>query len=168
MLNSMVGSSPLARGLLLTGLKSGQEDRIIPARAGFTLALTLTLWLSWDHPRSRGVYHPNKSPTPLLSGSSPLARGLPRPPMSRCSSGGIIPARAGFTTCVRWCRSHGWDHPRSRGVYNQLHLLALLNLGSSPLARGLLASSRDIRGVGGIIPARAGFTRRICDVEDVG
>ena len=32
----------------------------------------------------------------------------------------IIPARAGFTAFVRGSLSHGRDHPRSRGVYEQL------------------------------------------------
>ena len=72
------GSSPLARGLprLHTGRVSRQ--RIIPARAGFTMV----------DPSSAGS----------LYGSSPLARGLH--PVGRGGSqvGGIIPARAGFTS----------------------------------------------------------------------
>ena len=32
------------------------EERIIPARAGFTTASTTTMRPSPDHPRSRGVY----------------------------------------------------------------------------------------------------------------
>ena len=52
----LLGSSPLARGLRrgCRGLRG--RDRIIPARAGFTLKLAcLTIGLR-DHPRSRGVY----------------------------------------------------------------------------------------------------------------
>ena len=72
------------------------------------------------------------------------------------------------------------DHPRSRGVYDQVDNVAAAHEGSSPLARGLperkseavygqgsspLARGLHVgarRGGGGvrIIPARAGFTRR--------
>ena len=51
------------------------------------------------------------------------------------------------------------DHPRSRGVYVPVHGAVEVQEGSSPLARGLLpVLSPDIDD-GGIIPARAGFTR---------
>ena len=50
------------------------------------------------------------------------------------------------------------DHPRSRGVYCAgVRVLPSVS-GSSPLARGLLGGAGDITAVGGIIPARAGFT----------
>ena len=52
------------------------------------------------------------------------------------------------------------DHPRSRGVYCAgVRVLPSVS-GSSPLARGLLGGAGDITAVGGIIPARAGFTER--------
>ena len=55
------GSSPLARGLpFLDGFR-GVEDRIIPARAGFT-GVSPTGTYRWeDHPRSRGVYRASRS-----------------------------------------------------------------------------------------------------------
>ena len=95
----------------------------------------------------------------LRQGSSPLARGLrgrltrPRP------SGGIIPARAGFThwigSSIRWWR----DHPRSRGVYRARFPAVEEWTGSSPLARGLPTSPSPTATRCRIIPARAGFTR---------
>ena len=51
------------------------------------------------------------------------------------------------------------DHPRSRGVYIAVEALGAVFTGSSPLARGLLELGLDARVQGGIIPARAGFTR---------
>ena len=54
-----MGSSPLARGLRATRRLPGSAVRIIPARAGFTL----------PGPCDRRLHH----------GSSPLARGLPKP-----------------------------------------------------------------------------------------
>ena len=50
------------------------------------------------------------------------------------------------------------DHPRSRGVYLRMKRQLGPESGSSPLARGLLASHPRRRRPTGIIPARAGFT----------
>ena len=52
------------------------------------------------------------------------------------------------------------DHPRSRGVYTGYVVAQGSGTGSSPLARGLLSCEPGLRCLGGIIPARAGFTRR--------
>ena len=51
------GSSPLARGLLSAPLGFTGPRRIIPARAGFTIARSRDSYCQEDHPRSRGVYH---------------------------------------------------------------------------------------------------------------
>ena len=112
------GSSPLARGLLPVGRGPHPGLRIIPARAGFTASMRSPKRTAGDHPRSRGVYLGDHVPGRHPEGSSPLARGLPRPggpvcpgspgssPLARglpgpCEglvvAGGIIPARAGFT-----------------------------------------------------------------------
>ncbi|ERH20452.1 hypothetical protein HMPREF1979_03288, partial [Actinomyces johnsonii F0542] len=49
-------------------------------------------------------------------------------------------------------------HPRSRGVYEDGSVVQGEFAGSSPLARGLQTGvSRELP-IGGIIPARAGFT----------
>ena len=71
------GSSPLARGLPMDEAKTGTNERIIPARAGFTTTPTTSVGTS--------------------RGSSPLARGLPASSPFRRRTAGIIPARAGFT-----------------------------------------------------------------------
>ena len=133
------GSSPLARGLHDVEACGRPGGGIIPARAGFT----------------------SSSPTPTRppSGSSPLARGLltaapPREPVR-----GIIPARAGFTIPLPRPPPRSADHPRSRGVYSRLCVLHRRRDGSSPLARGLRSPRRASARPGGIIPARAGFTR---------
>ena len=73
---------------------------------------------------------------------------------------GIIPARAGFTPITpRRARTVG-DHPRSRGVYAGSRRCRCHPWGSSPLARGLHATSVWVGVAQRIIPARAGFTRR--------
>ena len=152
------GSSPLARGLLgkLVPVLSG--ERIIPARAGFTVVRFWTWSFRPDHPRSRGVYHRRRELTTAILGSSPLARGLPPGPVSRPYGFGIIPARAGFTLFSGPAYAPHGDHPRSRGVYLAKSSYTMNAVGSSPLARGLLGSRGPVEHVQRIIPARAGFT----------
>ena len=98
---------------------------------------------------------------PMTMGSSPLARGLLRSGSWLLRGLGIIPARAGFTTCPSPASASSADHPRSRGVYTRSGPCTGRPSGSSPLARGLHNSLSlgpdDLR----IIPARAGFTRPV-------
>ena len=136
------------------------HDRIIPARAGFTLSSTRRLPVRADHPRACGVYQVEGRLVHSPSGSSPRVRGLPAPwfPAGPCR--GIIPARAGFTA---WPYAQGYarqDHPRACGVYGGLGLSHHLRSGSSPRVRGLLCRVTGVTRPGRIIPARAGFTIR--------
>ena len=114
--------------------------------------------ISWDHPRSRGVYAGLRHRLDAGHGSSPLARGLRRPRRAPTRSRRIIPARAGFTYAPAATGPGRTDHPRSRGVYGGPITARSEACGSSPLARGLLRrlvpGGRRQR----IIPARAGFT----------
>ena len=140
--NAQVGSSPLARGLLqVVGLRL-TDCGIIPARAGFTRVRRWRWQCVGDHPRSRGVYLSALRQMICVTGSSPLARGLPI--IARLDSAvyRIIPARAGFTRspCGTWVRR--WDHPRSRGVYMSTLKTSTSPTGSSPLARGLPPTRR--------------------------
>ena len=132
------GSSPLARGLHAEAGRLCRCLRIIPARAGFTPAMLTAPRRLADHPRSRGVY----------SESLLVNTGSRR----------IIPARAGFTHHDQRRAHRGADHPRSRGVYRDAEDREGEEIGSSPLARGLRGPLAVGRKVGGIIPARAGFT----------
>ena len=131
------GSSPLARGLRREGWVILPGLRIIPARAGFTPPHPAAPGRTSDHPRSRGVYGLTVAGWVAWMGSSPLARGLlsflvvGTPPVR------IIPARAGFTPVARRVMKRWKDHPRSRGVYFWLRYGYAMNVGSSPLARGL-------------------------------
>ena len=152
------GSSPLARGLPLGLGELVGGRRIIPARAGFTRPGARSSRTPGDHPRSRGVYDAAVPAPRVISGSSPLARGL-RGLLRLCGSEGrIIPARAGFTFVPVMMTVSPADHPRSRGVYRQATGRRLQRRGSSPLARGLLHLLGGDRGEERIIPARAGFT----------
>ena len=94
---STVGSSPLARGLRAPHQNYWWGARIIPARAGFTRAGTVSSGALMDHPRSRGVYPASSRDHFSVSGSSPLARGLHPENLLGGIHRRIIPARAGFT-----------------------------------------------------------------------
>ena len=153
-----VGSSPLARGLQVAVLADLLAHRIIPARAGFTLAAVSTRSATQDHPRSRGVYGPLFCADRCFSGSSPLARGLRRSTTGTRAGPRIIPARAGFTPDPSGATGDYWDHPRSRGVYTAPATASRIPSGSSPLARGLPPHDPHLALASGIIPARAGFT----------
>ena len=93
----LAGSSPLARGLLPLLVVEDLPLGIIPARAGFTAFRRVFRRRCRDHPRSRGVYRTSKGRSISMSGSSPLARGLPVQDQRRGGQWRIIPARAGFT-----------------------------------------------------------------------
>ena len=157
------GSSPLARGLHGHPRRGGRGLRIIPARAGFTCGRRPARAGTPDHPRSRGVYLGGGCEHGRTEGSSPLARGLRWIPAGWSHARGIIPARAGFTVNRAAHRLARRDHPRSRGVYGRSERWRCAHLGSSPLARGLPVHFDSQNPGGGIIPARAGFTRRPVD-----
>ena len=134
---NLLGSSPLARGLLTAAPDRRHSNGIIPARAGFTWSRRTPRGCGRDHPRSRGVYIEGLCKTMGLTGSSPLARGLRVHPVGDSCVHGIIPARAGFTGCRKRIAECPPDHPRSRGVYTMMAALKVVFPGSSPLARGL-------------------------------
>ena len=133
---------------------------IIPARAGFTGRVAHRSTSRGDHPRSRGVYSGEYTVISGHAGSSPLARGLQFRVPDKPIPGRIIPARAGFTDVGESRGQSHWDHPRSRGVYGRTRPHGIPAIGSSPLARGLRVEAPYGQEESGIIPARAGFTRR--------
>ena len=135
---TLLGSSPLARGLPTVPPGTSTARRIIPARAGFTSSDLLRIAGTTDHPRSRGVYFGRLRRLRQVRGSSPLARGLRIIRQRNTSVRGIIPARAGFTRPDAMDGLGSKDHPRSRGVYVVKKSMKHIKPGSSPLARGLL------------------------------
>ncbi len=155
------GSSPLARGRRGHGYRGLVEDGIIPARAGSTRLCSWPTTALRDHPRSRGV---DKAPAAYriaCGGSSPLARGRPNRGILPILGIGIIPARAGSTTCLLASLLRDGDHPRSRGVDGPAVGHRGDAGGSSPLARGRQRLTLDENDRGRIIPARAGSTREL-------
>ena len=155
------GSSPLARGPRNRYLQGSGRCGLIPARAGTTERARFLAIIWGAHPRSRGD-HPSTAPAcDTTGGSSPLARGPPRG--DRCSKcrRGLIPARAGTTKDFTAQLAAKGAHPRSRGdhLVSWTGLMALW--GSSPLARGPRVLRLPQSPRPGLIPARAGTTRRL-------
>ena len=153
------GSSPLTRGKLIQGAPRGARGRLIPAHAGKTLYLLVSLHMLQAHPRSRGenvrAWGASETPT----GSSPLTRGK-HPPRARAARRrGLIPAHAG-KTIVRSFRSVPCPaHPRSRGENYMQHSAAGDAPGSSPLTRGKRTVRACRSRIRRLIPAHAGKTQ---------
>ena len=115
------------------------QRRIIPARAGPTVASLYIMPLSPDHPRSCGANEARHWPISDWSGS--------------------IPARAGPTTARARPRCARTDHPRSCGANDFLPSNLRSENGSSPLVRGQRVLSIAFGTPERIIPARAGPTQ---------
>ena len=154
------GSSPLSRGIHPQRCSSLGPPRIIPALAGNTCSRANRPFSTTDHPRSRGEYW--LPPWGLFGclGSSPLSRGIQRPPAITSACSRIIPALAGNTRPCSNRTSTPPDHPRSRGEYMETARSRASHDGSSPLSRGIRFiwghCCRRCR----IIPALAGNTPR--------
>ena len=153
-----VGSSPLARGGPSTSVGGGAFGGLIPARAGRTTVSTPARRGPRAHPRSRGADARASMAARRSGGSSPLARGGRPSALRQGVRPGLIPARAGRTSCRIGSRRARGAHPRSRGADSVRDGRLDVGLGSSPLARGgptpPLACTIGMR----LIPARAGRT----------
>ena len=133
-----LGSSPLARGSLAAGAPGEAELGLIPARAGLTADRWSGTAAERAHPRSRGAHPARVETTCEPVGSSPLARGSPRPGGWFGAGVGLIPARAGLTSRLWATLPRGRAHPRSRGAHSSASVTIRSSGGSSPLARGSL------------------------------
>ena len=152
------GSSPLSRGIRLSLTGTFGEGGIIPALAGNTGFFLVRHQSSRDHPRSRGEYRSAVRGPTSEPGSSPLSRGIR--PCHNLGSGRIwiIPALAGNTLMESRRPSLSWDHPRSRGEYQQWIAEFPRTEGSSPLSRGIHSQIELRVAAHRIIPALAGNT----------
>ena len=100
-----------------------------------------------------------------LAGSSPHARGA-QTRVSRTSRlPRIIPACAGSTRHQQVGMDDAWDHPRMRGEHPNAPDFSLATTGSSPHARGAQKRRLDGGKLGGIIPACAGSTFGIKNID---
>ena len=152
------GSSPRVRGKLVRVLGRVALGRIIPARAGQTVALLSAANAPPDHPRACGANPPRMASANRGGGSSPRVRGkLHRFPL-RSFRVRIIPARAGQTDAYRIDDYEHPDHPRACGANGQHHTTPGSATGSSPRVRGKLDPAHVYALYRRIIPARAGQT----------
>ncbi len=120
--DDMPGSSPRMRGARSSTLAQLWIVRIIPADAGSTFWLYITLSLTKDHPRGCGEHLTICFSSRHVGGSSPRMRGAPLmaiygPPGSR-----IIPADAGSTNTGTCTDTGSTDHPRGCGEHSDLLL----------------------------------------------
>ena len=93
----ILGSPPLARGILssINSIVSGYG--ITPACAGNTKIADGNVAATEDHPRLRGEYCLSNHPVRTIQGSPPLARGIPSICFIVPLHLGITPACAGNT-----------------------------------------------------------------------
>ena len=154
------GSSPLARGTRQLRKEERAGEGLIPARAGNTPIRRLCCARHRAHPRSRGEHRRGTGPRFPKWGSSPLARGTLSSTVNVEARAGLIPARAGNTLRSSISTAIPRAHPRSRGEHHSRSLAVFLCKGSSPLARGTRRSVPSLATIRGLIPARAGNTRR--------
>ena len=152
------GSSPRGRGKHGMDLQAVRVLRLIPARAGKTTFRSRTHSNVKAHPRAGGENRPAARTRLRQCGSSPRGRGKQHPDKRRASGHGLIPARAGKTTCTGRSSPSQPAHPRAGGENFRDTLMPALWSGSSPRGRGKRGRSCTPDGTSRLIPARAGKT----------
>ncbi len=98
------------------------------------------------------------TPFPIVSGSSPLARGTHHRQRHPQPAPRFIPARTGNTVYRLAARCGETVHPRSHGEHRNPRDIVLRITGSSPLARGTPESVCGVLADNRFIPARTGNT----------
>ena len=115
-----------------------RQGRFIPAGAGNTCVSRAETWGGTVHPRGRGEHVKGLIEHNLMPGSSPRARGTPRPCGHAHSVFRFIPAGAGNTYKPRQRIPLAAVHPRGRGEHLGQGDRRQAGDGSSPRARGTL------------------------------
>ena len=154
------GSSPLVRGGRWLWVAERVSGRLIPARAGRTVALGCRAGVRAAHPRSCGADSAMSRMVSRMPGSSPLVRGGLGDVADGVSHARLIPARAGRTIGRPTRQIRPRAHPRSCGADALGRLSVGRAYGSSPLVRGGLTLAGRLPSALRLIPARAGRTRR--------
>ena len=150
------GSSPLARGTVVSGRRARDVSRFIPAGAGNRSFSRRLANASAVHPRWRGEQNTPHLRWYVAVGSSPLARGTgPRQNGGR-SPWRFIPAGAGNRLTRPTSYACLAVHPRWRGEQIVRHLRGDVADGSSPLARGTAITCSSPSFSWRFIPAGAG------------
>ena len=130
----------------------------IPAHAGNTVPYGHVPGLCQVHPRSRGEYLSPVFLNLLISGSSPLTRGILLHAVEISRSCRFTPAHAGNTLLNQLNQSWYRVHPRSRGEYLAKMTGMTEQVGSPPLTRGIPGNIKTLGGATRFTPAHAGNT----------
>ena len=154
-----VGSSPRMRGTPVMTLHIHGLSRIIPAHAGNSVNIALSLISCPDHPRACGELPSSAISASDPAGSSPRMRGTLQRPLLRDFLCRIIPAHAGNSANQSHLRVHQTDHPRACGELQAFRHDGWATVGSrmrGTPGRGLI--SPRMRGT---LPHRAGSSPRM-------
>ena len=138
---------------------------IIPAHAGNTGSPSARQTWNRDHPRACGEHDLVNRHRLGHLGSSPRMRGTLSATEGDRANLGIIPAHAGNTGSWTISPQPKWDHPRACGEHAGEEAPQFVHEGSSPRMRG--TPSRPLRAScrRGIIPAHAGNTQTVLDMN---
>ena len=115
--NPAAGSSPQARGTHICQPLDCRDSRFIPAGAGNTHMSETGAIRQPVHPRRRGEHSRLATRARGDHGSSPQARGTPRPYTPQTPDKRFIPAGAGNTHVYRQRPRMPTVHPRRRGEH---------------------------------------------------
>ena len=110
-----LGSSPRVRGKRGSSRATDAAHRLIPARAGKTASSGAPPGSARAHPRACGENWAATDMGSSAPGSSPRVRGKPAPCAAPPAGGGLIPARAGKTSCASSTTRRTSAHPRACG-----------------------------------------------------
>ena len=156
------GSSPRVRGKLWAADRPPGSWGLIPARAGKTPRAAASSTRPRAHPRACGENGLSAEAMGRPSGSSPRVRGKPSNDVCGVLRGRLIPARAGKTGGHSDSHEAGRAHPRACGENATTRRAASRAVGSSPRVRGKQGVRLLVSSTRGLIPARAGKTKRVC------
>ena len=154
------GSSPRVRGKQGGQGRAPFLRRLIPARAGKTGAGLVEGLYYRAHPRACGENRAGQALDLECDGSSPRVRGKRSRGVAYDDPGGLIPARAGKTGPCPAASTNARAHPRACGENCRGGSRTGSCAGSSPRVRGKPDHVPQRVRTRGLIPARAGKTRR--------
>ena len=130
------GSSPWARGTLLSSNPALKHHRFIPVGTGNTALSNPVFALSAVHPRGHGEHTASPSLRNLYCGSSPWARGTHKGLQPIWLVARFIPVGTGNTIAPTHKQVKSPVHPRGHGEHLAGVVAANAAHGSSPWARG--------------------------------
>ena len=131
-------------------------QRVIPARAGVGVKITVPAGYRLGHPCARGSRHQAQPAGKDLEGSSLRARESVWEKGFTPSEDGVIPARAGVGDVVALRRKSVVGHPCARGSRLPTYCDPPPGFGSSLRARESVIPLTPLPLRVGVIPARAG------------